>query len=60
MKDRGNKRVIYHEMVHIKQQKREPVVFYFKYLYYLHKYGYKSNPYEVEARVETAKAFSHD
>ena len=40
-----------HEVCHIAQVKREGrLKFICKYLYYNIKYGYKNNPYEVEAR----------
>jgi len=41
---------IRHEMVHIEQIEREGAVkFTVKYLYWLMKYGYRNNPFEVEA-----------
>lgn len=43
-------RTITHELEHIRQQWREPIIFYFKYIYYHFKYGYKQNPYEIAAR----------
>ena len=44
-------RVMTHEARHIFQIKRDgKIVFALKYLYYLAKYGYKNNPYEVDAR----------
>lgn len=40
-----------HELEHLAQIKREGVIkFCLKYLWYLIRYGYKNNPYEVEAR----------
>ena len=40
-----------HENTHIQQVKRDGrLKFIFKYLWYLIRYGYKNNPYEVEAR----------
>lgn len=45
-----------HEQVHIEQVKREGrFKFICKYLYYNIKYGYKNNPYEVEAREVASK-----
>lgn len=45
--------VLKHELTHVEQMKREgKVVFSIKYLYYLIKYGYWNNPYEIEARKE--------
>ena len=49
----NNEALIKHEMVHIEQIKREGrIKFFFKYTYYWIRYGYKNNPYEVEARGE--------
>lgn len=43
--------VIKHERVHEADMKAEGyLIFTVKYLYYLAKYGYKANPYEVKAR----------
>jgi hypothetical protein len=40
-----------HEIEHLKQQLRGFLIgFYIKYAYYHFKYGYKLNPYEIEAR----------
>lgn len=40
-----------HELVHVEQIERDGVLkFYPKYLWYQLRYGYKRNPYEVEAR----------
>lgn len=39
-----------HELEHAYQQMREGVIlFYCKYFYYSIRYGYKKNPYEIEA-----------
>lgn len=39
-----------HELVHIEQIGRDgPIVFAVKYLWWLIVYGYRNNPYEVEA-----------
>ncbi len=44
-----------HEKVHLKQQLRGWLIgFYIKYFYYQWKYGYKNNPYEIEARNKTS------
>lgn len=44
-------RMVRHELVHIAQIKREGCLrFYAKYLWYQLRYGYKKNPFEVEAR----------
>lgn len=53
--DKDDEELLYHEKVHIRQQLRGLIVFFLiKYLYYLVKYGYWDNPYEVEARREAA------
>jgi len=44
--------LIRHELTHIKQIEKDgrfwqPI----KYMYYLVRYGYKNNPYEIEARA---------
>lgn len=45
-----------HEQAHIEQVKRDGrFKFICKYLYYNIKYGYKNNPYEVEAREVAGK-----
>ncbi|ATN93410.1 hypothetical protein [Pseudoalteromonas phage J2-1_QLiu-2017] len=47
----GNKTLIRHEQVHAWQIQRDGrVVQPIKYLYYTLKYGYRNNPYEIEAR----------
>jgi hypothetical protein len=39
-----------HELVHIEQIERGgPVMFSIKYLYWLARYGYAKNPYEIDA-----------
>ena len=44
-------RVMTHEARHIFQIKRDGYIkFTIKYLYYLARYGYRQNPYEVDAR----------
>ena len=46
-----NKSLQRHELKHIEQINREGYIkFSFKYLWYSFKYGYKNNPYEIEAR----------
>jgi hypothetical protein len=41
---------IRHETVHFKQMERDGrVMFTIKYLYWLARYGYRANPYEIEA-----------
>ena len=40
-----------HELEHVYQIEREGFIkFHLKYLYYLIRYGYKKNPYEIAAR----------
>jgi len=49
--DKSDKRLIAHEMAHIEQQLKGWLFgFYIKYIYYHFRYGYKDNPYEIEAR----------
>ena len=44
-------RVMTHEARHIFQIKRDGYIkFTIKYLYYLARYGYRQNPYEIDAR----------
>jgi len=42
--------VIIHELEHLKQFRKQPFTFHFRYIYYLIKFGYKKNPYEISAR----------
>lgn len=47
---RDDPSVIAHEQVHLDQIDRDgPVWFTLRYLYWLARYGYRANPYEVEA-----------
>lgn len=49
--NKSNMRVVEHEKRHIKQQLEGWIIgFYIKYAYYTLRYGYKNNPYEVDAR----------
>ena len=44
-------KLIRHETKHIEQMKKDGKIWYLiKYHYYWIKYGYKNNPYEIEAR----------
>lgn len=44
--------LIRHEAKHLEQIKRDGrLVFAVRYLYWLARYGYKNNPYEIEARA---------
>ena len=48
MHDEG---LIRHEVQHLRQIEREgKFKFFFKYTWWLIRYGYKNNPYEIEAR----------
>jgi hypothetical protein len=48
----GDARLIRHEVVHLEQIERDGrVMFALKYLWWLVRYGYQVNPYEVEARA---------
>lgn len=50
----NDKKLLAHELVHVMQVQRDGWLhFYLKYLYYHAKYGYKNNPYEIEARDKT-------
>jgi hypothetical protein len=45
---------IAHEKVHLRQQLRGLLIFfYIRYFYYHWRYGYERNPYEVEAREKS-------
>jgi hypothetical protein len=47
----NNKQLIKHEQCHAMQMQRDGKLWMVtKYTYYLVKYGYKNNPYEIEAR----------
>lgn len=49
--DFKNVRLVKHEMKHVEQMEKEGIFkFLVKYNYYWFKYGYKNNPYEIEAR----------
>jgi hypothetical protein len=46
----ADKCLVTHEMVHVRQmQNYGKILFMIKYSYYTIKYGYRNNPYEVEA-----------
>jgi len=52
----GNKRLILHELKHLEQMHKEgKLKMMLKYSWYLIKYGYWNNPYEVEARAAANK-----
>jgi hypothetical protein len=42
-------RLIGHEQVHITQREQDGIWFLARYMYYHCRYGYRGNPYEVEA-----------
>lgn len=47
-----NRALLYHELKHAEQIERDGrLVFAVKYLWWLARYGYWNNPYEVEARA---------
>ena len=49
-KEIPDRSLIEHEKIHIRQQLKGWLIgFYIKYLYFNFRYGYKRNPYEVEA-----------
>lgn len=46
----GNQVLIQHERVHYEQMEREGLIrWHIKYFLYLFKFGYRGNPYEIEA-----------
>lgn len=54
----NNTRLIRHEQAHAKQIQRDGYLWQpIKYTYYLVRYGYKNNPYEIEARNEEDKGY---
>ena len=53
--DKRDEELLKHEKVHIRQQVQGLIiVFVIRYVYYLLRYGYWDNPFEVEARKEAA------
>lgn len=53
-----NESVLYHETIHIAQMKRDGrICFSLKYLWWLARYGYEKNPYEIEANRLEAERF---
>jgi hypothetical protein len=46
-----NLRLLRHEQAHVEQFEREGWAFYAKYLWYNLRFGYRNNPYEIEARA---------
>jgi hypothetical protein len=48
---KNNEQIKRHELKHIEQMNKEgKILFSIKYLYYLIRFGYYKNPYEIEAR----------
>lgn len=43
-------RLMRHELAHVRQWKRNPVTFPLRYVWNHLRYGYRRNPYEIEAR----------
>ncbi len=44
------RRLLRHELAHVRQWRREPVAFPFRYVWNHLRHGYRDNPYEVDAR----------
>jgi len=56
-----NRGLVMHELKHLEQIERDGRgVFAVKYLYWLVRYGYENNPYELEAREAQATANQKD
>ena len=52
----NDQRLLRHERTHLEQIERDGrLLFSIKYLYWLCRYGYYMNPYEVEARAAESK-----
>ena len=52
-----NERLLRHERCHLEQIERDGrVLFSIKYLWWLCRYGYYMNPYEIEARAAESKS----
>jgi hypothetical protein len=48
--DRNTVKLIFHELAHVLQFRRNPLRFPFRYLLHHFRYGYVNNPAEAEAR----------
>lgn len=49
-------RLLKHELQHVKQYKEQGIFkFLIKYFYYNIRYGYKNNPFEIEAKLAEVK-----
>ena len=56
--DANDRGTMLHELQHLRQIKRDGRLrFSVKYIYWLLKYGYRANPYEVEAYAREAEFF---
>jgi hypothetical protein len=53
--NRGTVGLVFHELVHVLQFRRNPLLFPFRYLLQHFRYGYANNPAEVEARQLSAR-----
>ncbi|HYR92246.1 MAG TPA: hypothetical protein VE422_49840 [Terriglobia bacterium] len=53
--NRGTVELVFHELVHVLQFRRKPLLFPFRYLIHHLRYGYARNPAEVEARQLAAR-----
>jgi hypothetical protein len=56
---RATERLMYHELTHVRQWRERPLLFPLHYLWCHMRYGYRDNPYEVEARQAETTARSH-
>ena len=57
-KAKNDQPLILHEKVHVKQWRRNLYIFFpIRYVYYKLKYGYKNNPFEIEAYRESGHPF---
>jgi hypothetical protein len=55
VRDRRTVELIFHELIHVLQFRRNPLLFPVKYLAHHFMYGYENNPAEVEARRVAAQ-----
>jgi hypothetical protein len=55
----GTVELIFHELAHVLQFRRNPVRFPFRYLFHQLRHGYARNPAEVEAREFAARLVNH-
>jgi hypothetical protein len=52
----NNERLLRHERAHVEQFRREGWMFYVRYVWYNLRFGYRNNPYEIEARAAERQA----